>query len=165
MTPDSLPSRFAARIYVDTNRCWIWGGAVTSSGYGSIGYRGVTHSTHRLAYALLVGPIPEGLAIDHVCRVKRCCNPDHLEAVTYAENNRRAIATVGAWRAKVTACRRGHEYTEENTYTDHQGYRQCRTCRRASNQAAYKRRRENPQTWAAYVAYMRDYMRTRKAAV
>jgi hypothetical protein len=70
--------------------CWTWTGAKTSTGYGSFGYQGRTWSTHRLAYELLVGPIPDGLTIDHLCRNKPCCNPSHLEPVTIRENQRRA---------------------------------------------------------------------------
>jgi hypothetical protein len=69
--------------------CWTWTGAVQSRGYGSCGYQRRIWSTHRLSYELLVGPIPSGLTIDHLCRNKRCCNPAHLEPVTNLENIRR----------------------------------------------------------------------------
>ena len=85
----ALPERFAARVSVQDDGCWIWTGAKASNGYGSIGYESRTHSTHRLAYTLLVGPVPEGLQLDHLCRVKSCCNPAHLEPVTNAENQAR----------------------------------------------------------------------------
>jgi hypothetical protein len=69
--------------------CWVWVGAVTSRGYGSFSHEGRIWSTHRLSYELLIAPIPDGLTIDHLCRNKVCCNPDHLEPVTALENQRR----------------------------------------------------------------------------
>jgi hypothetical protein len=86
---DSLPARMVRKIDA-SGECWTWVGAVTSRGYGSFGYEGRIWSTHRLAYELLVGAIPAGLTIDHLCRNKLCCNPAHLEPVTLAENLRRA---------------------------------------------------------------------------
>lgn len=86
--------RIRARITVDENGCHIFTG-VTQRGYGRInlGGRGAGHDyTHRLMYEAAKGPIPDGLHIDHLCRNRSCCNPDHLEAVTQAENNRRAFA-------------------------------------------------------------------------
>jgi hypothetical protein len=73
--------------------CWIWTGAVTSRGYGSVSYERRIWSSHKLAYVLLVGPVPDGLTLDHLCLIKRCCNPSHLEPVTNAENIRRGRAS------------------------------------------------------------------------
>jgi len=86
-----LDQRLWSRVE-KTESCWNWTGAFSSSGYGVIsrgGRQGPLIRTHRLAYELLVGPIPDGLQIDHLCRNKRCCNPEHLESVTQAENLRR----------------------------------------------------------------------------
>jgi hypothetical protein len=103
--------------------CWVWTGAIYSAtGYGSF----VATTAHRWAYVNLVGPIPDGLHIDHLCRVRSCCNPDHLEPVTQAENNRRQAAAQ-------THCLHGHEYTAANTYLDGKGYRRCRVCVRESS--------------------------------
>ena len=123
MTPDLLPARLAAKVRTDDNGCWIWTGAVSSSGYGSAGYESKVWSTHRLTYELLVGPIPAGLQIDHLCRVKTCCRPSHLEPVDATTNIRRMAATI-------TECPRGHAYTEANTYIHPtHGSRECRECR------------------------------------
>lgn len=84
----AFPANMNSRLLV-TDGCWHWQGAVTSSGYGSVSHEGRIWSTHRLAYELLVGLIPEGLQIDHLCLNKLCCNPAHLEPVTAQENRRR----------------------------------------------------------------------------
>lgn len=124
LTGGSLRARLLRRVTKDDNGCWLWAN-VAPNGYGKIQYRGsdgklVYVSTHRLAYELLVGLIPAGLTIDHLCRVRNCCNPEHLEAVTQQENTRRA-------KALITHCPQGHEYTPENTYGA-PAKRGCKTC-------------------------------------
>ena len=115
--------------------CWEWIAHRNESGYGTFH---VTRSAspvraHRFAYESLVGPIPAGLVLDHLCSVRHCVNPDHLEPVTLAENTRRG----GAIQARVdrneqqTHCKREHEFTPENTYTPPgTNFRVCRTCKR-----------------------------------
>lgn len=76
----------------DLGPCWLWIGTVDRWGYGQMKWQGRRPGSHRVAYELLVGPIPEGLTLDHLCRVPGCVNPAHLEPVTQAENNRRAAA-------------------------------------------------------------------------
>lgn len=122
MNPVDLPVRMGAKIRVDGNGCWIWTASRNSKGYGlaSVG-GGAIALAHRIAYELLVGPIQEGLQIDHLCRVRECVNPSHLEPVTAAENVRRS-------RAHITHCPKGHEYTPENTIRNHGTRRNCRTC-------------------------------------
>lgn len=85
-----IVERFLAQVHIDPDSdCWIWTGASTTRGYGRMTIDGTTTSTHRFAYQMLVGPIPPGNVIDHLCERQRCCNPDHLEPVTQAENIRR----------------------------------------------------------------------------
>ncbi|GAB3776674.1 hypothetical protein GCM10027600_42800 [Nocardioides ginsengisegetis] len=103
-----------------TKGCWIWKGHITRYGYGQL--RG--KKAHRLVYEAMVGPIPEGLVIDHLCRNRACVNPEHMEPVTNEENLDR-----GARSPSKTTCPVGHSYTPENTYV-YNGARQCRTCRR-----------------------------------
>lgn len=116
--------RLLSRVEVDDNGCWLWTGPLNPAGYG-----GTVRAwrkgwlPHRLSYTVMVEPIPDGLQIDHLCRVIRCINPAHLEAVTQAENLRRAGAAV-------THCPFGHEYTTSNTYKSADGLRRCRACGR-----------------------------------
>lgn len=133
MQPSDLPPRIAAKIEVDPDSgCWLWTGSISSEGYGH--YGSPKKLVHRLVYELLVGPIPEGLHLDHVrtrgCLSRHCCWPEHLEPVTQAENNRRAMRS---------HCANGHEWTPENTHVRLNGSgRICRICNRES---VYKRRR------------------------
>lgn len=126
----ALTARFWDKVTKDDADCWRWTGAVNSTGYGCWAVDRKSQLTHRLAYAALVGPIADGLTIDHLCRVKTCCNPAHLEPVTIAENIRRATSLI-------TACPAGHAYTPENTLLNGAGRRYCRECNNA-------RRRKHP---------------------
>ena len=110
---------------VTESGCWLWTGACTGSGYGN--FR--SHAAHRIVYELLRGPIPEGLELDHLCRVVSCVNPDHLEAVTPRVNNLRSMSPA-ALHAKKTHCPAGHLYDEANTYVSEAGSRSCRSCGR-----------------------------------
>ena len=105
--------------------CWLWTGARKPTGYGNFwsGERYVL--AHRFAYEALVGEIAEGLTIDHLCRVRSCVNPDHMEPVPWEENNRRGH-TIAARNAAKTRCPRGHEYD----YRSPRGVRRCTTCDR-----------------------------------
>ncbi|WP_408639330.1 HNH endonuclease [Nocardia yamanashiensis] len=114
-----------------TDECHIWTGSRHSTGYGRVYIaspnekrKGSIVLTHRLAYEIVHGRDSlEGKVIDHLCAVKLCCNPNHLEAVTSAENLRRA-------GEMVELCPAGHPYDEANTYRTVEGYRVCRQCRR-----------------------------------
>jgi hypothetical protein len=121
--------RIRSKVVIADNGCWLWTGAVQSRGYGSIGLHGRSLLVHRLAYEQAHGPVPFGMQVDHLCRVKRCCNPAHLEAVTPKVNLARAAAAV-------THCPQGHAYDAANTYVK-AGSRQCRACR---NDYSRKRR-------------------------
>lgn len=113
--------------------CWISNRAKNGGGYTKIGIDGRTEMTHRAAYTAFVGPIPAGLVIDHLCRERTCCNPEHLEAVTHRENLVRG-ETLTSREVAQTACKHGHPFTPENTYQrpDRPG-RLCRTCRSEAN--------------------------------
>lgn len=141
---EATKARFASKYRVDESGCWIWEAATHKSGYGQFGLRSGHVRAHRFSYELHVGPIPEGLVIDHLCKVRNCVNPSHLEAVTVTENTRRG----SAWdfnRSK-THCPHVHEYTPENTFVMRQAKgggprRVCRTCDNAKSRAAYRKRK------------------------
>ena len=124
--------RFWRDTYFEPNTgCWLWGGMITRIGYGQIDIEDKSVTVHRFSYRLHKGNIPDGLCIDHLCSVRCCVNPDHLEAVTHKENTRRSWA-LGRGKTpniNLTHCPRGHEFTNENTYTAPKtGQRQCRKC-------------------------------------
>jgi hypothetical protein len=134
----TLPQRFIEKCEVASPGCWIWTGAHTPRGYGQWSEGGRKVYAYRFAYEQLIGPIPAGLQIDHLCRNPACVNPDHLEPVTSAENLRRSphstlLAARNAARgAAKTHCVNGHELSEENTYRQVRAgrvHRSCRTCR------------------------------------
>lgn len=119
--------RFLSKVHERPDGCWIWVGGRRSNGYAdfSVGAHGHVRA-HRWSYERWVGPIPDGLEIDHLCRVRACVNPDHLEPVTGAENNRRAPGCQPKAR-----CKNGHPFDEENTYIrKDRNKRECRACRR-----------------------------------
>ena len=129
--------------------CWLWKGA-TSEGYGRSKVVGRTERrAHRVAYELLIGPIPEGLTLDHLCRTHLCVNGAHLEPVTIKENVLRGEGLT-ARESRVTHCPRGHPYDLFNTYYNNQGGRSCKKCRLlAAQKWSHKRirpsRRHTPQ--------------------
>jgi len=128
-------SRMGDKILV-TETCWLWTGGTTTAGYGLVGRGGRGNGmvlAHRVMYESVHGTIPDGLEIDHLCRVIRCVNPDHLEAVTHQVNINRGIT------ATKTYCKHGHEFTSANTYIKSNGCRQCRECSLASS------RRQRPR--------------------
>ena len=133
----AFPERFWAKV--DTRapeECWLWTGGHDSNGYSSFGdTRG-----HRFAYELVVGPIPEGMVIDHLCRNPGCVNPAHLEPVTNAENIRRSPILGKKMKERRTHCAQGHPFDEENTKQT-AVQRICRTCVRQWGAAAYARRK------------------------
>ena len=130
-----LLDRFMAKVSPEPNSgCWLWVGAITAQGYGSIGKGVKTYMAHRVSYELFKGPIPAELHIDHLCRVRCCVNPDHLEAVTRAVNTQRGAASFDPWRSRLTHCKNGHAFDGQNTRIkfnpDGSGHRVCRICTR-----------------------------------
>ena len=125
---------------IDPGGCWEWIGGKVQGGYGVLPMNTAAdraaHSSrlaHRISYEIHVGPIPDGLTIDHLCGNPSCVNPAHLEPVTMRENIRRATF------ANKTHCANGHEYTPENTYVMPSGYRDCRRCIYLRSRARHNR--------------------------
>jgi len=118
-----------ARCVIDEKGCWIWQGAKDKGyrhGYGLVGPNQTgTTKVHRVMYILHFGTVSRDFEMDHLCRNRSCCNPDHLEPVTHLENMRRGIGN----NSLKTHCPRGHEYTPENTLVSGEA-RYCRTCKR-----------------------------------
>lgn len=137
--------------------CWSWGGKPSSNGYGRItvkippGGRLALYA-HRVTYEMVVGPIPDGTELDHLCRNRMCVNPAHLEPVTHAENLRRGSGRGGTLR---TACPQGHRYDKFSLFTS-DGHRYCGECNRlrvnAHRRAAYV-----PRPPAAHCAHGHAY--------
>jgi hypothetical protein len=111
--------------------CWVWRGKRHPRGYGTYSWaRGKEQLAHRYAWEALVGTIPSGRTLDHLCKNRLCVNPDHLEPVTVGENTRRG------WRNNKTHCKQGHLLDDANTYVYGPGYRRCRTCNRLNKSSA-----------------------------
>ena len=145
-----LPNRIRSKFVVDSSGCWLWTAAHDRGGYGRSYMNGKLILAHRLTYELLVGPIPKGLVIDHLCGNPPCVNPSHLEPVTHRENTQRWYYLHGMSRhnSKKTHCLRGHEYTVENTlvsYWHERKRRRCRICVNTQLRESRSRAREKTQ--------------------
>lgn len=127
----------AIRPYL--GECWIWVGARSKAGYGQIRVGGVALYSHRLVLSLVGRDIPDGFQVDHLCRNRACCNPDHLEAVTARANMRRAFDDTRK------SCPKGHPYDEKNTIWKRGVHRECRRCKYIQNYAREKSRKLSPE--------------------
>lgn len=117
----SLIQRFEEKYFVAPDGCWIWTANVDRDGYGKISVSGIQRMAHRASYEMHVGPIPDGMQIDHLCRKRSCVNHYHLEVVTLAENNRRKSITsrcqhgVGVTRC-IDGCNDSHRREYHSRY-------------------------------------------------
>src|SRR5690606_13550680 len=136
----NLPDRFWSKVEIDPFGCWRWR-AATTEGYGRFKLNGRTLLAHRVLYEATYGPVAGDFQLEHLCRVRRCVRPDHLEPVTQAENIRRGMA---GWRERdKTHCLAGHPFDETNTMIRFRGgrpVRECRECRRRRKREHYERK-------------------------
>jgi len=133
---NSFPRLWSKVSITSPSRCWLWTAAIRQDGYCRFWLNGERIPAHRVTYELLIGPIPQGLTIDHLCRVRRCVNPWHMEPVTIGVNVKRGNSVSGI-NIRKTHCKRGHKLSGDNVYNwpAHPYWRACRTCRRLSDRA------------------------------
>jgi len=155
--------------------CWLWTGKLNADGYARVRYSKKTVMLHRLFYAWLVAPVPAwkpgGLTIDHKCRRRNCCNPVHLEIVHHEVNMQRSAPY--HYQKQKTHCPSGHSYSKDNLGLRANGYRYCLACHRkqsrvrvrTSRKEDYARMRNDPVRWQAYLDYMKEFHRRKRAKV
>lgn len=128
---DALLARLTARTVPAAGGCLMWTGCTDRDGYGILKVDGRHQRAHRLAYTLLVGPIPAGHVVHHACRNRSCVRAEHLEAVGRKVNTRAGIGPT-AINARKVRCVHGHPFTDANTVVsidrDGRTHRRCRTC-------------------------------------
>ena len=126
--------RIFRKVDKTTSACWLWLGGKNAYGYGRVSVGGRMHQPHRIVYEIMVGEIPEGKEIDHLCRIRNCVNPAHLEVVTHRENVRRGINQ----NKRKTHCMRGHELSGDNVIWRERPNRAisrlCRICRKGERE-------------------------------
>ena len=128
--PRAVMERLLEKVeIVPWSGCWIWTGATNDRGYGVINENGRQTYTHIVSYRSVHGEIPVGLVVDHLCRVRCCCNPSHLEMVSQSENLARGVHP--NFITKTTAvCKRGHPMKGKNRMVNTDGGVRCRACYR-----------------------------------
>lgn len=142
MADEKLPSRFWSKILLNEKTgCWEWTATCSESGYARFRWNGKSVKAHRVSYEILVGSIPTDMVLDHLCRVRHCVNPKHLEVVTRRENTLRGNSR-SAIGIRTNKCINNHEYTKENTYNNPGGFRECKTCKRINNKKYYLARQQ-----------------------
>lgn len=137
MIDQATSERFWAKV-VPTGFCWEWSAGLDPAGYGRFGLNRTAALAHRVSYEMLVGPIVGGLHVDHLCRNRKCVNPDHMDLVTNEENIRRGFGP-NHFHSLKTHCPEGHPYNGYNLKMDH-GKRRCRACRNKVQRESRRRR-------------------------
>ncbi|MEO5744948.1 MAG: HNH endonuclease [Terracoccus sp.] len=136
-------ARFETKYYIASSGCWIWKGRISDKGYAEFALGGNKRAAHRVSWVIFKGNILAGAQLDHLCRVRYCVNPDHLDPVDARTNLLRGM-TLAAANASKTHCPQGHPYDEANTHRKLGGNsRACRACNRAD--CAQRRARQKAQ--------------------
>ncbi len=166
--PTPIIERFLSKINISTTHfykntaCWEWIAWINKNGYCHITLKGKGILTHRFIYEYWYGELTPHLTIDHLCRVRHCVNPLHLEQVPYRVNILRG-ETLAAINSRKTHCKRGHEFTPENTYSYPNDARGCRIC---INLNARQRYAKNPEKeilrYKTYLQKNRDLINRKK---
>lgn len=142
----TLIERFQKKVSPEPmSGCHLWTGAVDGGGYGRIYVNGFYRGAHQLGYELAKGPIPKGMELDHLCRIRCCVNPHHLEPVTTRENTSRSSITLASLNRAKTHCPAGHLYDSANTFPQTRGGRGCKACRQARDRKRDGLRRRQHQ--------------------
>ena len=141
---DYDPEWLMSKVDTMTSDCWLWNGSMYQNGYGKYGRRGIM--AHRIFYTLFRERVPEDMSLDHLCRNRKCVNPDHLEIVTFLENVMRGDSQ-HAINARKSHCKQGHEFTSDNTYVPPKrpGRRHCQECIRIAS-TKYRENSKNIRT-------------------
>ena len=156
-----------ARKFTVGDGCWQWAGTFDAYGYGYISVKidgkWRMRKAHRLMYEFLVGPIPDGLTLDHLCRNRGCIRPAHLEPVTRGENVLRGVGP-SATAATVMHCPQGHPYDETNTRLRKTPSGVGRVCRKCTSERTIARQKANPEKRAAYRLANREHINALRRA-
>lgn len=132
--------RYLSKITINNStNCWEWNAGKFNSGYGAFSLNGFVKYAHRVSYEHYVGNIPENFQIDHLCRVRGCVNPEHLEPVTFEENIKRSSLS----NVSKTHCINGHIFDDKNTYMRSNNKRECKECHRLRENNKYNSKRKN----------------------
>jgi hypothetical protein len=158
--PDSLRSKIAVNTVTG---CWDWTALRHPSGYGRASWAGRAQYAHCIVFELLVGGVQEGLELDHLCRVRHCVNPAHLEPVSHRTNVLRGCSMV-AENVTKTHCAHGHELAGANLMIIRGKHRDCRECHRRRTRESRRRLYTTDPTWRERAkAASRDWKRRQRA--
>lgn len=142
----SVIERFLNKIKILDSGCWKWISTITNQGYGQFWFNGKQRSSHRFIYKYYHGEVNSSLVLDHLCRNRKCVNPEHLEQVSIKENILRGNG-FAALNIKKTHCKNGHEFIDNNTHLDSNGHRRCKFCNKIRQQQFQKRKKLEVVNW------------------